>query len=59
VIIPNYYNRQGFAESSLLTSDVEINSLFHEGFPCLRRLAHGTYELLAANEIIKFIPNFK
>jgi len=58
-IIPNYYNRSGFVESGLLTADVEINSSHSKGFPCLRRLSRGYYELLNTNEIITHIKNFK
>ena len=37
-LLPQYYNKPGMKESGLLTQDVEINSNWHNGLPCLERI---------------------
>jgi len=41
-LIPNHFNCPGAKESSLLTQDVEINSDYHDGLPCLQRIKRTT-----------------
>lgn len=41
-LIPNHFNRSGAKETSLLTQDMEINSGYHAGLPCLQRVEGST-----------------
>lgn len=41
-LIPNHFNRLGAKKSSLLTQDMEINSDYHSGLPCLQRIEGTT-----------------
>lgn len=48
--IPNHFNRPGASENSLLTHDMEINSDYHSGLPCLQRIAGTTrYKFVGFN----------
>jgi hypothetical protein len=49
-LIPDHFNRPGASENSLLTHDMEINSDYHSGLPCLQRIAGTTrYKFVGFN----------
>jgi hypothetical protein len=43
-LIPDHYDKPGAKESALLTADVEINSNWHFGYPCLERIGADQYQ---------------
>ena len=45
-IMPNHFGRPGARETSLLPQDVEINSSYNNGLPCLKRISKGEYEFV-------------
>jgi hypothetical protein len=45
-LIPDHFGKPGAQKSSLLTADVEIDSDFHHGSPCLKRIARNRYQFV-------------
>ena len=45
-ILPNHFGKHGAKEAGLLTHDVEVNSRYHNGLPCLKRMTKGEYEFV-------------
>ena len=45
-IMPNHFGKPGARETSLLPQDVEINSPYNNGLPCLKRISKGEYEFV-------------
>lgn len=46
VLLPDHFGKPGAKEGSLLTQDVVLGSIYHEGWPCLIRTSRGYYKFV-------------
>ncbi|MCX5808108.1 MAG: endonuclease NucS [Proteobacteria bacterium] len=52
-LLPDHYDRPGAKESALCVADVELESPYHGGYPCLKKISGNLYQFVGFSLVIE------